>query len=71
MLGLFHKVPYTVTASIRFWRQYEPLFTSIAAIVFLLLTSDRKSSRWRENMSKERIISNYLLNSYKIHWFKQ
>ena len=28
-----------------FWRQYVPLFASIAAIVSLLLTSDRKSSR--------------------------
>ena len=31
--------------SIRFWRQYVSLFTWIAAIVHLLLTSDRKSSR--------------------------
>ena len=31
--------------SIRFWRQYVSLFALIAAIVSLLLTSDRKSSR--------------------------
>ena len=30
--------------SIRFWRQYMLLFASIAAIVFLLLTSHRISS---------------------------
>ena len=30
--------------SIRFWRQYVSLFVSIAAIVSLLVTSDRKSS---------------------------
>ena len=30
--------------SIRIWRQYVSLFTSIAAIISLLLTSDRKSS---------------------------
>ena len=32
--------------SIRFWRQYASLFASIAITVYLLLTSDRKSSRW-------------------------
>ena len=31
---------------VRFWRQFMSLFASIAAIVSLLLTSDRKSSRW-------------------------
>ena len=30
--------------SIRFWRQYVLLFSSMAAIVSLLLTSDRKIS---------------------------
>ena len=32
--------------SIRFCRQCMPLFASIAAIFTLLLTSDRKCSRW-------------------------
>ena len=32
--------------SIRLWRQYTPLFVSIAAFVSLLLTFNRKSSRW-------------------------
>ena len=36
--------------SIHFWRQYMSLYASITAIVSLLLTSDRKSSRWRSQM---------------------
>ena len=38
--------------SIRFWRQYVSLFASIAAIVVLLLTSDRKSSRCKNNAER-------------------
>ena len=34
--------PVSGNFSIRFWRQYMSLFASIAAIVSLLLTSDRK-----------------------------
>ena len=37
--------------SIHFWRQYLSLFVSIAAIVSLLLTSDRKSFCWGTKMS--------------------
>ena len=35
--------------SIRFWRHYVSLFASIALLLSLLWTSDRKSSRWTVN----------------------
>ena len=39
-----HSDMYSGNFSIRFWRQYVSLFASIASVVSLLLTSDRKSS---------------------------
>ena len=42
------KIRYSGNLSVRFWRQYVSLFASIAAAVVLLLTSDRKSSRWNK-----------------------
>ena len=42
--------PSSGNFSIWFWRQYTSLFASIAAIVFLFLTSDRKSSRCEKHV---------------------
>ena len=42
--------PSSGNFSICFWRQYTSLFASIAAIVFLFLTSDRKSSRCEKHV---------------------
>ena len=39
--------------SIHFWKPYVSLFAPIAAIVSLLLTSDRKSSRWKLGFDTE------------------
>ena len=40
------RLPPPTAGTFHFWRQYLPLFTSMAHIIFLLLTSDRKTSRW-------------------------
>ena len=39
--------------SISFWRQYMALFPSITTVISLLLTSDRKSSRWYAEFGRE------------------
>ena len=51
--------------SIRFWRQYVPLFASIAAIISLLLTSNRKGLGL--DTQKCNIFPNKMLLS---HWLR-